>query len=109
MLAALVAFYGYYLWPLVDRPDVYYIATGLLIVVLALRWLADAKTWAGHLACAVCVIEGAQHSACGAATWGQVATGVDLCRRALGADLYAASVSLALSGALAWGVKTWRR
>lgn len=104
----LFAFFGYYLWPEIDRPDVYYIATGALILTLASSLWPLMRSRAGRLACAVCVLESAQQSICGAARWGFAADGEDLCQAWLGPDLYRSALALALAGVIAWGVR-WRR
>ena len=109
LAAALTAFYAYYLWPAADQPDVYYVAGGVLVITLALRLWPFARSWADHLACAVCLVEASQQSLCGLVMWGQLATGEDLCRRAVGPDVYALAASLVVSASIAWGVKTWRR
>ena len=109
LAAALVAFFGYYLAPEAHRPDFYYVAGGALLLTLALRLWPFARSWADHLACAICIVEAPQQSLCGLALWGKVATGEDLCRRALGADLYMAAASLVLAAAIAFGVRAWRR
>lgn len=107
-LVVLVAFYGYYALPLDDRAWMYYVAQGLLILTLALLVWPLMRTRAGRLAAAVCVIESAQHSVCGAARWGLQSTGEDLCQQWLGPDLYRAGISLALAAAIAWGWP-WQR
>lgn len=109
LIAAMVAFYGYYRLPLSERSWFYYIAVGVLVITLVAWHWPFVRSTAGHLACAICAVEATQHSLCGLARWGQVATGEDLCRVAFGSDMYHAIVSLALSAAITWGVRRWRR
>lgn len=109
LAVVLFAFYGYYPWPAADRPDVYYVAAGALVITLALRLWPFARSWSDHLACALCLVEASQQSLCGLVMWGQLATGADLCKRAVGPDVYALAASLVASIAIAWGVKAWRR
>jgi hypothetical protein len=107
LAATLWAFYGYYFWPKSERPDAYYVATGVLILTLALRLWPFARSRADHLACAVCLVEATQHSACGLVLWGAIATGEDLCKRAAGHELYVASASFVVAAAIAWWVRAW--
>ncbi|MFZ9959374.1 MAG: hypothetical protein ACO3GP_03190 [Candidatus Limnocylindrus sp.] len=105
---ALVAFYGYYLLPLAERAHMYYVAIGVLIFALAcILWRHMRSQW-GRLACAVCAIEAAQQSFCGAANWGAIWTGQDICKAWLGHDPYTVIASLALAAAITWGTP-WRR
>lgn len=108
LAATAFAFYGYYAWPPVDRPDVYYIAGAVLVITLAVRLRAHVRGAAGQLACTVCLLEASQQGICGAARWGLQATGQDLCKEWLGPDWYRAAASLALAGAITWGLR-WRR
>lgn len=109
LAASLLAFFGYYAAPESHRPDLYYVACGVLLLTLALRLWPHTRTWSGSLACAICAVEAPQQSLCGLALWGKVATGEDLCRRLLGADLYAAAASVVLAVVLAIGVRAWQR
>lgn len=109
LAASLAAFLGYYGAPAEDRPDLYYVACGVLLLTLALRLWPLVRSWSGHLACAICVVEAPQQALCGLVLWRQAATGEDLCRRVLGADLYAAAASVALAAVLAIGVRAWQR
>lgn len=102
-----VAFYGYYLLPPADRAWMYYVSTGVATLTLAALAWPRMRSHAGRLACAVCVLESAQQAICGAAQWGTLTTGQDLCKAWLGPDPYAAIVSLALAAAITWGVQ-WR-
>lgn len=108
LVVVLVAFFGYYALPLAERAWMYYVTQGLLILTLALMVWPLMRARAGRFAAAVCVIESAQQTVCGAARWGMASTGEDLCRQWLGPDLYRAALSLVLAGAIAWGVP-WRR
>lgn len=107
LAAVVVAFYGYYLLPEHERAWMYYVSTGVATFTLAALAWPRMRTKAGRLACAVCVLESAQQATCGAAQWGALTTGQDLCKAWLGPDPYAAIVSLALAAAMTWGVK-WR-
>lgn len=108
MAMALVAFFGYYALPVEDRPWMYYVAQGALILTLALMVWPLMRTRAGRLAATVCVIESAQQAVCGAARWGLSSGGEDLCRQWLGPDYYRAILSLALAAAVTWGMR-WQR
>ena len=76
----------------------YYVATGALAAVAGFGLRAHAQTWAGTAAAALMMSEGAQQALCGLATIGVDLNGRDLCKRALGDDLYTGLASVALAG-----------
>ena len=97
--ACLAAYFGYYVFAdSMLRGWVYYVATGALAAVAGYGWRMRAQTWAGTAAAALMMSEGAQQALCGLATIGVDLTGRDLCKRALGDDLYTALASVALAG-----------
>lgn len=99
--ACLAAYFGYYVFAdSLVRGWVYYVATGGLAAVAGYGWRVRSASWAGAAASSLMMSEGAQQALCGLATMGADLTGKDLCKRALGPDLYAALASLALAGLL---------
>lgn len=102
LAACLAAYFGYYVFadPAI-RGWVYYVAIGALTAVAGYGWRVRAASWAGVAASALMMSEGAQQALCGLATIGAAElNGKDLCRRALGGDLYAAAASLVCAGLL---------
>ena len=99
LAACLAAYFGYYVFAdSLVRGWVYYVATGVLAVVAGYGWRVMAASWAGVSASTLMMSEGAQQALCGLATIGVDLNGRDLCKRALGDDLYTALASLALAG-----------
>lgn len=97
--ACLAAYFGYYVFAdSLVRGWVYYVATGALAAVAGYGWRMRAVSWAGVTASSLMMSEGAQQALCGMATMGAGMNGKDLCRRALGDDLYAALASLVCAG-----------
>lgn len=100
--ATIAAYFGYYVFA--DSPImrgwVYYVMTGGLAVVAGYGLRRDRKTWAGVAGATLMVSEGAQQAACGLATMGVDLTGRDLCKRALGEDLYTIVASLVCAALL---------
>ena len=95
----LAAYFVYYVFAdSLLRGWVYYVATGALAAVSGYGWRTHAETWAGASAAALMMSEGAQQALCGLATIGVDLNGRDLCKRALGDDLYTALASVALAG-----------
>lgn len=101
LLVCLAAYFGYYVFAdSMLRGWVYYVATGALAAVAGYGWRTRAQTWAGIAAASLMMSEGTQQALCGLATIGVDLNGRDLCKRALGDDLYTALASLALAGFL---------
>ena len=99
LAACLAAYFGYYVFAdSVMRGWVYYVATGALAAVAGYGWRAMAQTWAGIAAASLMMSEGSQQALCGLATIGVDLNGRDLCKRALGDDIYTAMASLAMAG-----------
>ena len=99
LAACLAAYFGYYVFAdSLLRGWVYYVATGALAAVAGYGWRTRAQTRAGTAAAALMMSEGAQQALCGLATIGVDLNGRDLCKRALGDDLYTAVASVALAG-----------
>ena len=93
---AVAVYFGYYVMPTPDsRGWAFYAATGALVVRLGLHLRQEARTGYGLFAAALLVSEGLQQAGCGLATWGITPDGQDLCKLALGADLYAVLASMA--------------
>lgn len=101
LAACLAAYFGYYVFAdSMLRGWVYYVATGAMAAVAGYGWRTRARTWAGIAATSLMMSEGTQQALCGLATIGVDLNGRDLCKRALGDDLYTALASLALAGFL---------
>ena len=99
LAACLAAYLGYYVFAdSVMRSWVYYVATGALAAVAGYGWRIRSQTWAGIAAASLMMSEGAQQALCGLATIGVDRNGRDLCKRALGDDIYTAMASLAMAG-----------
>lgn len=99
LAASIAAYFGYYVFAdSLLRGWVYYVATGAMAAVAGYGWRAHAQTWAGIAAASLMMSEGTQQALCGLATIGVDLNGRDLCKRALGDDLYTALASLALAG-----------
>lgn len=105
LVASLAAYFGYYAFAdSIMRGWVYYVMTGGLAVVAGYGLRISARSWAWLAGGTLMVSEGAQQALCGLATIGVDLTGRDLCKRALGDDLYtiAASVVCAALLMLLW-------
>ena len=99
LAVCIAAYFGYYVFAdSLMRGWVYYVATGGLAAVAGYGWRVRSVSWAGVAASSLMMSEGAQQALCGLATMGVDLTGRDLCKRALGDDLYTALASLALAG-----------
>jgi hypothetical protein len=93
--ASLTAYFGYYVFAgSLVRGWVYYVMTGALAAVAGCGLRKSARSWHGVAGATLMVSEGAQQAVCGLATIGADLTGQDLCKRALGEDLYTAVASL---------------
>ena len=99
LAASVAAYFGYYVFAdSVMRGWVYYVGSGALAAVAGYGWRSRAHTWAGIAAASLMMSEGAQQALCGLATIGVDLNGRDLCKRALGDDLYTVLASLAVAG-----------
>ena len=95
LVASLAAYFGYYVFAdSMVRGWVYYVMTGGLAVVAGCGLRRSSASWPGLAGATLMVSEGAQQAACGLATMGADLTGRDLCKRALGDDLYTLAASL---------------
>jgi hypothetical protein len=94
------------------RSSAYYVATGLLAILLARivrdgvdRLMPD-STAARRAVVAVTLmwaeLEAWQHFGCGLMLWNNLAPGVDVCRRVLTVDWYIAACSLLVAAAIVW-------
>lgn len=93
--ASLAAYFGYYVFAdSLLRGWVYYVMTGGLAVVAGCGLRKASTSWPGLAGATLMVSEGAQQAACGLATIGVDLDGRDLCKRALGEDLYTLTASL---------------
>lgn len=107
LATCIAAYFGYYVFAdSLMRGWVYYVATGALAAVAGYGWRVHAQTWYGAAATTVMMSEGAQQALCGLATIGVDLSGRDLCKRALGDDLYTGLASLAMAGlmVIAWPI-----
>jgi hypothetical protein len=101
LAASLAAYFGYYVFAgSLMRGWVYYVMTGMLAVVAGCGLRKSAQSWPGLAGATLMVSEGAQQAVCGLATIGVDLNGQDLCKRALGDDLYTAVASLVCASAL---------
>ena len=101
LAASLAAYFGYYVFAdSMLRGWVYYVMTGGLAVVAGYGLRQSARTWPGLAGATLMVSEGAQQAVCGLATIGADLNGQDLCKRALGDDLYTAVASLVCAALL---------
>lgn len=95
LFTSVAAYFGYYVVPdALMRGWVYYVMTGALAVVAGYGLRLSAQRWYGLAGGTLMVSEGAQQAACGLMTIGVDLNGRDLCKRALGDDLYTALVSI---------------
>lgn len=98
---ALAAYFGYYVFAgSLLRGWVYYVMAGALAVVAGCGLRKSSRSWPGLAGSTLMVSEGAQQAACGLATIGVDLTGQDLCKRALGDDLYTLIASLVCAAML---------
>lgn len=107
LAACLSTYFGYYVFAdSVMRGWVYYVASGGLAAIAGYGWRVKADTWAGAAAATLMMSEGAQQAACGLATIGVDLNGRDLCKRALGDDIYTVAASLVIAGlmVIAWPI-----
>lgn len=95
LVASVAAYFGYYVFAdSLMRGWVYYVMTGGLAVVAGYGLRQTARNWIGVAGATLMMSEGAQQAACGLATIGLDLNGRDVCKRALGDDLYTAVASL---------------
>lgn len=112
LAASLAAYLGYYVFAdSMLRGWVYYVATGALAALAGYGFRESAASWAGVAASSLMMSEGAQQALCGLATIGVDLNGRDLCKRALGDDIYTALASVAMAGfvVLLWPILRPRR
>jgi hypothetical protein len=94
------------------RASAYYVATGLLAIVLArivrngIGALMPNASTASRAVVAVTLmwaeLEAWQHAACGTILWRGWQQGVDLCRQVITVDWYIAACSLLVAAAIVW-------
>lgn len=104
---ALSAYLGYYVYPLIERPWAFYVASAVLVLWLAYRLRLAEKTAMGVFAYTWIMIEAGQQAACGAFAWGAKTGGKDVCKMLDIGDTYLALGALSIAAAWAWRAELW--
>jgi hypothetical protein len=107
LAASVSAYLGYYMLPMAQRPWGYYVASGVLVFVLAAQLRSLQTKAVGVFAYTYVMIESAQQAVCGAFAWGAKTGGMDVCKVAGLGDMYPALAALGLAALWAWRAELW--